>query len=276
MKYGFVLSWGSPADILAMAAAAEEHGWDGVFTWDAISIGQTPVYDPWVMMGAIAGVTSRVTIGAMVLPLARRRPWKVAKEAVTIDHLSHGRLVIPVGLGTPDDRGFSGVNTDTTDRKIRVQRLDETLDILALAQTGEVFSYDGTHYQVENLQTLPTPVQPRIPVWVVGAWPKPRSLARAARWDGLVLTDMTGERTMFSPPSATIIRDAAAWITDHRTSAAPFDIVVEGTTTTAADTGYVQQAADAGATWFIESRWSESETPTSLLERIRLGPPRVE
>lgn len=276
MKYGFVLSWGSPAEILEMATAAEAHGWDGIFTWDAISIGRMEVYDPWVMMGAIAGVTHRVTIGAMVLPLARRRPWKVAKEAITIDHLSQGRLVIPVGLGAVDDRGFVGVNTDSPDRKERAARLDETLDILALAQSGETFDYNGTHYQIEEMLILPQPIQQRIPVWAVGGWKKPKSLARAARWDGLVLSDMTTEQSMWAPPSPDVIREAGSWIDDHRESSDPFDIIVEGKTSSADDVEYVTAAAAAGATWFIESRWDESETPTSLLERIVAGPPRVE
>lgn len=274
MKYGFVLSWGSPAETLELATAAEKHGWDGVFTWDAISIGRMEVYDPWVMMGAIAGVTDRVTIGAMVLPIARRRPWKVAKEAITIDHLSRGRLVIPVGLGTAEDRGFAGVNTDSPDRKERASRLDETLDILALAQSGETFDYAGTHYQVEEMLILPQPIQPRIPVWAVGGWPKPKSLARAARWDGLILSDMSGEQTMWSPPTPEVIREAASWIRDHRESSEPFDIIVEGKTTGEDDVEYVSAAVEAGATWFIESRWDEAETPASLMDRIVAGPPR--
>lgn len=119
-----------------MARTAEAAGWDGIFTWDGNSFGDMPVYDPWVLMGAMATVTRSITIGAMILPLARRRPWKVMKEAITIDHLSGGRLVLPVALGAPEDAGFHAVNTDSPDRRHRAERVDEALDILRLGETG--------------------------------------------------------------------------------------------------------------------------------------------
>ena len=275
MKYGFVLSYGQPADILRLAIEAEDAGWDGVFTWDAISIGKTPVYDPWVMMGGIAGVTERVKIGAMILPLARRRPWKVAKEAITSDHLSDGRLVLPVALGVPDDVGFSGVNTDSTDKKERAQRLDEVLEILELGQTGETFSYDGQHFQVKDMTLSPKPVQDRIPVWAVAGWPHEKSLARATRWDGIIPVDMSPGKNPFDSVQPDVLRDIVAWCGEHHQRVTPFDVVIEGKTENASDTEYVGSVAEAGATWFIESRWDESETPESLLARIRKGPPRV-
>lgn len=273
MKYGFVLSKGTPADVLRLAIEAEDAGWDGVFTWDAISIGETPVYDPWVMMGAIAGVTERVTIGAMILPLARRRPWKVAKEAVTIDHLSEGRLVLPVALGVPDDIGFSGVNTDSTDRKQRAERLDETLEILELGQTREAFSYDGKHYQVSNMQLSPKPIQDRIPVWSVAGWPHEKSLARATRWDGIIPVDMSPGKDPFESVQPDVLREIVAWCDAHHKAGKPFDVVLEGKTEDANDTDYVGAISEAGATWFIESRWDDEETPETLLNRIRKGPP---
>lgn len=273
MKYGFVLSYGTPADVLRLAIEAEDAGWDGVFTWDAISIGKTPVYDPWVMMGAIAGVTERVKIGTMILPLARRRPWKVAKEAVTIDHLSEGRLVLPVALGVPDDVGFSGVNTDSTDKKERAQRLDEALEILELGQTGESFDYNGQHFQIKDMTLSPKPVQDRIPVWAVAGWPHEKSLARATRWDGIIPVDMSPGKNPFDSVQPDVLREIVAWCNEHHQRETPFDVVIEGKTEDASDTEYVGSVAEAGATWFIESRWDESETPESLMARIRKGPP---
>lgn len=275
MKYGFVLSYGAPTDILRLAIEAEDAGWDGVFTWDAISIGKTPVYDPWVMMGAIAGVTERVNIGAMILPLARRRPWKVAKEAVTVDHLSDGRLILPVALGVPDDVGFSGVNTDSTDRKERAERLDEVLEILELGQKGEPFSYEGKHFQVNEMVLLPKPVQERIPVWSVAGWPHERSLARPAKWDGIIPVDMSPGKDPFQSVQPEVLREIVAWCSAHHTRDSAFDVVIEGKTDGASDTNYVGAIAEAGATWFIESRWDDTETPESLLDRIRKGPPRI-
>jgi alkanesulfonate monooxygenase SsuD/methylene tetrahydromethanopterin reductase-like flavin-dependent oxidoreductase (luciferase family) len=101
MKFGFVTSFGSANDYVIMAREAERHGWDGVFCWDDISVGARDVFDPWVVLGGMAMVTERITLGAMVFSLARRRPWKVARETLTIDNLSNGRFVLPVGLGGP-------------------------------------------------------------------------------------------------------------------------------------------------------------------------------
>lgn len=279
MKFGFIASHVSATDAVQLAVEAEQAGWDGIFTWDGIGIAGLRAFDPWVLLGAMAGATERITLGAMIFPLARRRPWKVAKEAVTIDHLSGGRLVIPVGLGVPEDRAFSGVNTDTPDRKTRAEQLDECLELLERFWTGEPVTYAGKHYQVDDMQLLPRPVNGRIPIWTVAAWPKPKSMARAVRLDGIIPADTTDPNLA---PAATIraktVRDIAAWMREHRETDLPFDLVCEGTTSgdPATDRDTLQPLADAGATWFIESRWGETETYDTLVERIRQGPPVVE
>jgi alkanesulfonate monooxygenase SsuD/methylene tetrahydromethanopterin reductase-like flavin-dependent oxidoreductase (luciferase family) len=157
MKFGFVTSFGSVHDYIIMAREAEAHGWDGIFAWDDIAVGPREVFDPWVTLGAMAAVTSRITLGAMVFSLARRRPWKVARETLTLDNLSNGRLVIPVGLGGTWDGGYARVNTDDPDRKVRAGKMDECLAILALAWTGEPFDYNVKYYQCRDLQFQPPP-----------------------------------------------------------------------------------------------------------------------
>lgn len=274
MKYGFVLSYGEPHQILEMAKAAEAAGWDGVFTWDGVSMGASSTYDPWAMMAALATVTESVTIGAMILPLARRRPWVVAKQAVTVDRLSNGRLVIPVALGVTDDRAFSGVNTDSPNRKDRAERLDECLEIIRLSESGDEFSYDGKHYQIDRMQLQPTPVQGHIPVWAVGAWPREKSMARPLKHDGMIVVDMSPGHDPFEQLSPEVVAETTAWIRDHRENVEAFDIVTEGKTESATDTDYVGRLREAGATWFIESRWdTETDTPESLMKRIQAGPP---
>lgn len=124
MQYGFIISGGDIHTILEMAAEAVEAGWDGVFYWDGIYIqGAGLMYDPWVVLAAIALRTTRVRFGALLTPVSRRRPWKLARETVSVDHLSRGRLVVPVGLGALDDGGFARVG-DVTDRKTRARRVD--------------------------------------------------------------------------------------------------------------------------------------------------------
>ena len=172
MKFGFITSFGSVHDYVDMARDAEQHGWDGVFVWDDIAVEPRDVFDPWVVLGAMAMVTTRVTLGAMVFSLARRRPWKVARETLTLDNLSRGRLVLPVGLGGTWDGGYARVNTDDPDRRVRAAKLDECLDILKLAWTGVPVTYEGSHYRMHDMLFQPRPVQhPRIPIWRVGAWP---------------------------------------------------------------------------------------------------------
>lgn len=265
IKFGFVLSYGTPGQLLEMAKAAEDAGWDGVFSWDGISVGSMDSYDPWTILAAIATATERITLGALVFALARRKPWEVARQSITVDHLSNGRLVIPVGLGAAhDDAGFARVNTDTSDRRVNAAKLDECLAFLELAWSGEEFSAAGEHYRADRIIFRPTPVQhPRIPVWCVALWPVPKSIDRAARWDGIIPAVRGRELT---PDD---VRDIRAWAPKGR-----FEIVVEGTTEGPADWRRSRAFAEAGATWFIESRWEAGQTPDVLLERIRQGPPR--
>jgi alkanesulfonate monooxygenase SsuD/methylene tetrahydromethanopterin reductase-like flavin-dependent oxidoreductase (luciferase family) len=278
MKFGVVTSFGTVHDYVAMARDAEEAGWDGVFAWDDIAVERGDVFDPWVVLGAMATVTERVTLGSMIFSLPRRRPWKVARETITLDHLSNGRLVLPVGLGGTWDGGYARVSTEDPSRRVRAEKLDECLEILELAWTGESVSYEGTHYWMRDLRFDPRPVQrPRIPIWPIGAWPHARSLRRAARWDGIIISDQSGEEEA-EQVRPDVVADVAAWMTEHREASVPFDIIVEGLTSGVdhhADRALLEPLAAAGATWFIESRWEDDQSVDTLRQRIRRGPPRL-
>ncbi len=269
MKYGVIITGGPVDEQIEQARAAEAAGWDGVFTWDGIHVGdQMEVHDPWVLMSAFAMATERVRIGAMIQPLARRRPWKVAREAVTLDHVSHGRFVLCVGLGAPDDSGFGRVG-EPTDRRTRAERLDETLAILEGLWSGEPFGFEGEHYRFRPMRFVPTPVQrPRIPVWAVGAWPAERSMTRVARYDGLLPNVLGGG--MYDPALIGQMRD---WIVEHRGSADGFDIVLEGPLDPGDEDDIMRAFEAAGATWWIHSDWEASD-PGALARRIEAGPPR--
>ncbi|HEY6582563.1 MAG TPA: LLM class flavin-dependent oxidoreductase [Rubrobacter sp.] len=192
MRYGFLVPMGDPRTVAELARETEEAGWDGAFYWDGICVGEMDTYDPWVVMAAMAMLTEGVRIGAVLTPPARRRPWKLARETVALDHLSGGRLVLPVGLGALDDGGFSKVG-EPTDRKVRAKLLDESLEILTGLWSEEPFSYEGEHYQLEEMTFRPPPVQrPRIPIWVVGAWASRKSMGRALRHDGVLVATIGG------------------------------------------------------------------------------------
>jgi alkanesulfonate monooxygenase SsuD/methylene tetrahydromethanopterin reductase-like flavin-dependent oxidoreductase (luciferase family) len=268
VKLGFLVSAGDPREAAELAAAAERAGWDGVFTWDGIAIGEAETYDPWVVMSAMAMRTERVTLGAIVTPPSRRRPWKLAREAMSVDRLSGGRLVLPVGLGALDDQAFGNVG-EPTEPRTRAALLDETLAILEGLWSGQPFAFDGEHYRFGPMTFRPTPVQrPRIPIWVVAVPSSDRSMRRAARWDGLVT--QVAEPSALRPIAGWLDRERPSWRTDG------FELIAQGATPPEPDAAaaIVGPWADAGATWWIEADW-ESATIASQLSRIDAGPPRT-
>jgi alkanesulfonate monooxygenase SsuD/methylene tetrahydromethanopterin reductase-like flavin-dependent oxidoreductase (luciferase family) len=191
-RYGFILNAAKTAESLVeVAIAAEEHGWDGLFIADAIGIETKDVpafafFDPWVLMGAMAAQTQRLYLGTMLTAVPRRRPWKLVREVVTVDHLSNGRAILGTGVGAAeDDGGFYKVG-EAMDLPTRAARLDEGLQVIAGLMTGKPFSFEGEHFKVDAMTLLPPPVQkPRVPLWVVGVWPKPKSMARAPEYERL-------------------------------------------------------------------------------------------
>lgn len=276
MHYGFIIPTGDIHTIADMAAEAEAAGWDGVFYYDGMYVGpDTPIYDPWIVMAAMALRTTRVRIGSIIMPLSRRRPWKVARETVALDHLSGGRLVLPVGLGAVDAFGDVG---EQTDRKVRAQLLDECLAILTGLWTGKPFSYQGRHYRLGEMTFLPPALQhPRIPIWVVGAWGSARSMGRALRYDGILPTKVgaSGTHAAVTPDDYRAIR---AYVEAQRPDGGPFDLIVEGYTAPGDPARAAEQVhpfAEAGATWWIESPWTPPNGPDELRKRIHQGPPRV-
>jgi len=181
-------AFGSARTLADVAADAEAAGWDGVFIWDHIARPfSTDLVDPWVALAAIALRTTRVRIGALVTPLPRRRPWKVARETVSLDRLSTGRLVFGVGSGSPGGRDVEWASFgEALDGAARGAMLDEALAVLTRLWSGERVSFAGRHYHVRSAQFRPTPLQsPRIPIWVAATWPHQPPLRRAARWDGV-------------------------------------------------------------------------------------------
>jgi alkanesulfonate monooxygenase SsuD/methylene tetrahydromethanopterin reductase-like flavin-dependent oxidoreductase (luciferase family) len=276
VRYGIILTAGDIHQMVDMAREAEDAGWDGVFYWDAIAIpGMAPIYDPWVTLAAFAMRTERVRLGNIISPPSRRRPWKLARETATLDHLSGGRLVLPVGLGALDDVGFGGVG-EATDARTRAELLDESLEILTRAWSGEPFRHSGKHYQTAEMTLRPPSLQqPRIPIWVVGVWPRPKSVDRALRYDGIVpqVAVEGGGPGRVTPDEVRAIADVAR---ERRGEGSPFDIVVGDVSPgddAEAARAIVQPLAEAGATWWIESPWMDA-TVASLRARIAAGPPR--
>jgi alkanesulfonate monooxygenase SsuD/methylene tetrahydromethanopterin reductase-like flavin-dependent oxidoreductase (luciferase family) len=277
MKYGFVLPSGDARTAADFAFEAEQAGWDGFFVWE-------PVWgiDAWVSLTAAAMRTQRIRLGTLLTPVSRMRPWKLASEAVTLDHLSNGRVILSVGLGAVDT-GFSEFG-EVVDRKTRAELLDEGLDILTGLWRGQPFHYEGKHYHIKETNFFPPPPpvqQPRIPIWVVGAWPRAKSMARALRYDGL-LPNVIGDDGKIREMKPDDVRAMRDYVSANRTESTPFDIVAEGRTPgddRAAAISIVRPWADAGATWWIEALWPTPVQPTDpdgIQHRLRRGPPRVD
>jgi alkanesulfonate monooxygenase SsuD/methylene tetrahydromethanopterin reductase-like flavin-dependent oxidoreductase (luciferase family) len=162
--------------VAELAAEAEQAGWDGFFLWDHVAYrGVDRIADPWVTLAAIATRTSRVLLGPLVTPLPRRRPHQLARETVTLDRLSGGRLVFGIGLGGGGSGEFEDdALGEETDPRARAVLLDEGL--------AQLRAYWDGGFE-------PRPVS-RIPVWAAARWPKRAPLRRAAGCDGLFPIDM--------------------------------------------------------------------------------------
>src|ERR671917_2564717 len=127
-----------PATLARLAARAEARGWDGVFVFDHV-LYRPPVVaatDPWIALAAMAVATERIELGPMVTPLARRRPWIVARQAVAIDQLSGGRVVLGLGLGLDTSGGELSRFGEEVDDRRRGGLLDEGVGVLARLLSG--------------------------------------------------------------------------------------------------------------------------------------------
>jgi alkanesulfonate monooxygenase SsuD/methylene tetrahydromethanopterin reductase-like flavin-dependent oxidoreductase (luciferase family) len=226
---------------------------------------------------AVAATTERVRLGVMVCILARRRPQKVARETASLDVLSGGRLVFGAGLGSEWQAEFAGFGEDP-DPRVRADRLDEGLDVLAGLWSGEPFSYAGSHYEVAETVFRPTPVQrPRIPVWIAGRWPARRPFRRAARWDGLFAIHREVDQTQTMTPEQ--LSEIVTYARAHRETEAPFDVVIEGQTAGdggSADRERVEGLRAVGLTWWIENLGWFRGSLGAMRERIEAGPPGIE
>ncbi len=227
MNYGVALPYTSARVIANLCQAAEEAGWDGCFTGDAIWC-----EDPMIGLAAAAMITNRIRLGTLVTPVPLRQPWRLASESVALDHLCNGRLILGLATGATW-MGWYAFPDEVTDPRQRAEMLDETIDILTLLYARRPFDYDGRQYQVKLTQLPeqyypPKPQQqPRIPLWCVGVWPQEKSMRRALKGDGIIVEKppLQGQEQPVTPADIAAIR---AFVRDNRSAATPFDIVVIG------------------------------------------------
>lgn len=276
MKCGLALptggECGDPTFVLELVIEAESHGWDGVFLEDYVCFQGDPraaTCDPWVTLAAIAVRTQRIRLGTMVTPLARRRPWKVAREVAGIDLLSGGRMILGIGLGDTGehvvgDASFSSFG-EMRDPTTRAEMLDEAVEVVAGLLTGAPFSYSGRHYQVDEVTFQPASVQkPRVPIWVGGGYPHPGPTGRAVRWDGSCLYHARTHDL-----AAADVRDLLQRAGNRR-----FDVCVGGRQRRDGDREWLSELAAAGTTWRTE--YLPAQDRSTMREAVRGGPLRID
>jgi alkanesulfonate monooxygenase SsuD/methylene tetrahydromethanopterin reductase-like flavin-dependent oxidoreductase (luciferase family) len=255
-----------PAVVARLCVEAEEVGWHGVFVWDNLRF-QEPVVDvadPWITLAAMATATKRIRLGPMVTPLARRRPVKVARETATLDRLSGGRLTLGVGLGSDRFASEYSITGEELDDRRRASMLDESLEILAAAWSGELVHHRGEHYMVDGMRFLPRPVQrPGVPVWVAGYYGRPRPVRRAARHQGFFPLALDHPEQL-----AEIVADLTALRREAgRDPTEPYDVVV-ALPPGSDPAPYIA----AGATWWlVEFPW-DALSVDQVRTVIRDGP----
>lgn len=272
--------YAEPETFLQVARDAEAAGWDALFVWDHILVDPdwgVPIADPWVLLAAAATVTERIRLGPMVTPLPRRRPWVVARQSVTLDHLSGGRLTLGVGLGAPPEAEFSAFGEDAA-VDVRAAQLDEGLTILTGLWGGETFSFDGDHYHLAPMRFAPRPCQaPAIPVWVAGYWPHRAAFRRAARWQGVFPASRVTEETG-APMPMDELASVLEVIRSERGDAGleGFDVMIAGGTPADPDEAgeILGPYRAAGVTWWSEGLNGWRGSLAAMLDRLRAGPPR--
>lgn len=271
MRSGFVLPWGTAAEQLELAVLGERAGWDGIFVWEA-AYG----VDAWSLLAAMAARTTRIRLGTMLTPLPWRRPWRVASQVATVDQLSGGRAILAVGVGAADahlpDTG------EVTGLRERAELLDEGIGLIRELWAGG-HRYQGKRYVFRagrmDLGQLARPVQERIPIWVVGVWPRAKSMRRVLRCDGIIPQYRLDGRE----PGPGDAGEARAWLAAHGASPG-LDMIAEGETPAddhAAAVAVVTPWAEAGCTWWLETRWETPHDPEERMrqvrERLAAGPP---
>jgi alkanesulfonate monooxygenase SsuD/methylene tetrahydromethanopterin reductase-like flavin-dependent oxidoreductase (luciferase family) len=251
-----------PDRVVDLAVQAEAAGWDGFFLWDHLLYAEPvrDILDPYLCLAAVARATSDIQLGPMVTPLVRRRPAVLARQAVTLDLLSHGRLVLGFGIG--DDGGPGGELSafgETLDSVARGRALSEGLEVLQGLLSGQTVHHQGEFFRAMDVRFLPTPSRSGgIPIWLAVRWPNRAPIRRAARYQGAVVIQMT------RPADVAKLRDQ---LSDAGANLERFEVVV------LADDGDDARAwQEAGVTWLMTQLGPYSLDFREALAVVKAGP----
>lgn len=277
------ISW---PELVERFVLADELGFDHAWLVDHLVPTDPPydrsIFEAWTSLAALASLTTRIHLGVLVSSNTFRHPSLLAKQAVTVDHISHGRLILGIGTGWyRDEHRRFGI--DYPPAAVRVERLEEALEVLARLQAGAGATYRGRHYTVDGARAMPLPIQrPRIPILIAAH--RPRMLQLAARhadiWDTFptihgtategVATDLGQRVATFEQACRNIGRDPRAVRRSVWVGAEPFD-------SPAAYAAFVDHYRALGFTDLMTGLpepegWSRvREVATELMPRLRAG-----
>ena len=272
MKFVLSTSFSKVQHLKALAPVADGHGWEAMsfsdhvvnpeqistpypYTEDGSRRWQpfTDWPDPWVTIGALAAITTRLRFTNNVFVLPMRNPFLVAKAISTAAIISENRVTPAFGVGWSADE-FALMQQNF---KTRGKRADEMLEIMRLLWSGEMVTYQGQHYQFDALEMNPAPSQP-IPIWIGGI--SDPAMRRAARLGDGWVTDLQ--------TSEDIIRSIARiqdWRREYGREDLPFDVMATPSDAWTVD-GY-KRLADAGVTHILTMPWPFYHGETDELDK---------
>ena len=281
-KYGLnITNFGTYSDIeilMDLCRDAEKVGWDGIFLWDHMIFStrlknnnqnNIPFVDPWIALTAISTITTRVKIGTYITPLPRRRPWKLAREIVSLDHLSKGRLILGIGLGSPDFE-YEGFGEEKN-MIVRARKCDEGLEIIKGLCSGKPFKFNGNYYNIKEMTFKPEPYNGTIPIWIGGRWPNKKPFERASKYDGVCPISATSKN--LNPGD---IEEIKNYIKKMRKNIENFDIVLAGETPQEKNIAkkIIIPYIESGMTWWLETINDWRGSLEEMKKIILCGPPK--
>jgi hypothetical protein len=279
MKFGlnatnFGKTFGNPKLAVELIEEAEKAGWDGFFLWDHILYPESKasVVDPFITLTAAAVRTNRIFLGTAVTPLPRRKPTKLARECVTLDHISNGRLILGVGLGVPEELRLIGEETSS---KLLARMIAEQIKILNGLWSGEEFSFNGEFYNIEEVTFLPKPVQqPRIKLWGAGTWPNLGPFKRAVYLDGIIPVKAGFDRPLTLEEWEQIIEylKSEKELSENYDMARVYFFTGEDKQT---ELDNLKRFEEIGINWWIDSVSDWTGDTETIREVIREGPPKT-
>jgi probable F420-dependent oxidoreductase len=272
MKFVLSTSFSSVAHLTQIAPVADKTGWhaisfsdhvvhpqaittpypytkDGSRRWQAY----TDWPDPWVMIGALSTITTRLRFTNNIFVLPMRNPFLVAKSISTAAIVSNNRVTAAIGVGWSKDE----FNLMQQDFHTRGKRTDEMVEIMRLLWSGEMVEYQGQHYQFDLMEMNPAPTE-YIPIWVGGI--SDAAMKRAARIADGWVTDLQSSEEII-----TCIKKISAYRKEYGRETEPFEIMATPSDAYTID-GY-RKLEDAGVTHILTQPWPFYHGETDDIEK---------